>query len=255
MKLHIAYFYPKLLNLYGDTGNVEILAHRAKARNIDVEVTTIGVDTSLSPSLLDSVNFVFMGGGPDSSQKNLHQDLIGNKADFITDYIHNGGAGLYICGAYQLLGKYYKSSDGTEILGVGALNFYTEHFGTHKQRCVGNITCTFEKALKSEITKNYPHAPHTLVGFENHGGRTYFLSNELHPLATVKNGFGNNGEDKTEGTLYKNSVGTYLHGPILSKNPHLADLLIQKSLNIESLEPLSVDRYIWIAHKKAVLSK
>ena len=143
MRLRIGYFYPEQLNLYGDNGNVEILVYRAKKRGIDVEVENVGLQTSLGKKF----DLVLMGGGPDSSQKEVYEDLIKVKGVYLKDYINSGGFGLYICGAYQLLGNYYKSADGSVLEGLGAFDLYTEHFGNEellrnkKPRCIGNVVC------------------------------------------------------------------------------------------------------------------
>lgn len=251
MKLVIGYFYPKLLNLYGDNGNVEILVSRAKRRNIEVEVVEITPDFRFNEDVLRRLNIVFMGGGPDSSQKGMYEDLVKNKGDYLRDYVENDGLGLYICGAYQLMGNYYKASDGKILDGLGIFNLHTQHFGNHKPRCIGNVVSEIDSSLRHVIPFNVNNKiGNTLVGFENHGGRTY-LSDEVLPFAKVKKGFGNNGEDATEGALYKSSIGTYLHGPILSKNPHLADYLIASALGLDTLSALE-DNFIIDAHQAAL---
>jgi CobQ-like glutamine amidotransferase family enzyme len=155
--------------------------------------------------------------------------------------------GLFICGSYQLLGHYYKSADGTELKGLGVFDMYTQHFGNTKARCIGNVVCEIAPELRhDEVFNAVNKIGSTLVGFENHGGRTY-LGKGLLPLAKIIKGFGNNGEDSAEGVLFKNSVGTYLHGPILSKNPHLADYLICKALKLDFLETLD-DNLINTSH-------
>lgn len=237
-KLVIGYFYQKQLNLYGDNGNVEILVARAKARGFDTEVLTIDTTTTPSADILAKINLVFMGGGPDAGQKLVYQDLIQNKGAYLKDYIQSGGVGLYICGSYQLLGNYYKSADGAKLQGLGAFDLYTEHFGPTKPRCIGNTLVKLNTALLEDTVFNAVNTlGETLVGFENHGGRTYLGKNIL-PLGFVSKGYGNNGVDTTEGVYYKNSIGTYLHGPILSRNAHLADYLIAKSLGLTTLARL-----------------
>jgi CobQ-like glutamine amidotransferase family enzyme len=231
-KLVIAYLYPDLLNLYGDNGNVEILSYRARKRGFDVEV---------SENITKKTNLVFMGGGPDESQRKMYKDLIENKGKHLKDYIENNGVGLFICGSYQLLGNYYKSSDGSVLKGLGVFDLYTKHSGNKEPRCVGN---TFAR-LSEDILKDPFFVPNnmigkTLVGFENHGGRT-FLDEKEKPFAKIVKGHGNNSKDKTEGVLHKNSIGTYFHGPLLSRNPHLADFLIAKALGIYKLERLNDD--------------
>lgn len=235
MKFKIGYFYSEDLNLYGDNGNVEVLVQRCLARGINVEVIEIGVRDLVTPNETGDLNFVFMGGGPDSSQKSMYEDLLQNKRSYLEDYIESGGVGLFICGSYQLLGQYYKAADGSILDGLGFVDFYTENFGLEKPRCIGNIVCEINPELRHDPIFNANNKIGSdLVGFENHGGRTY-LGSTVSPFGKVLSGSGNNGEDNTEGILYKNIIGTYLHGPLLSKNPHIADYLIAKSLKIDRL--------------------
>jgi lipid II isoglutaminyl synthase (glutamine-hydrolysing) len=262
MRLKIGYFYPKELNLYGDNGNVEILIQRARWRNIDAEIFNIDSTTTPEEILDARINLVFMGGGPDSGQKTMYKDLLENKKDFLVDYVENEGVGLFICGAYQLMGHYYKAADGSVLDGLGIFDLYTQHFGNHKPRCIGNMVCKLNSELLGDETfKNVNFIGDNLVGFENHGGRTYLGSDldkgvvpsagtTIKPLAKVVIGHGNNGEDKTEGAWYKNSFGTYSHGPVLSKNPHFADYLIAKALKTTTLSPLD-DTLIKTAHLSA----
>ena len=246
-KLRIAYFYSDLLNLYGDNGNVEILVHRARARGFLVEVLRVNPETNLTSAAMKSVNFVFMGGGPDSSQKYMGNDLREKKGPYLKEYIEAGGVGVFVCGAYQLLGKYYKSADGTVIDGLGILDTYTQHFGHDKPRCVGNVVCALAPGVLADpVFASVNGVGTTLVGFENHGGRTY-LGNAAHALARVTAGFGNNGDDGTEGIIYKNTLGTYLHGPLFARNPHVVDWLMAKSLRLDTLRPLD-DSLVIAAH-------
>lgn len=245
--MKIAYFYPELLNLYGDNGNVEILSYRAKKRGIDVKVIRVGLDTKLDSNFMSEVDVVFMGGGPDSSQKAMYKDLKQEKGPYLKEYILSGGVGIFICGSYQLLGNYYKASDGLVLEGLGIFDLHTEHFGKTKPRCIGNTVAQIEKTiLEDEYFKSVNRTGDLLVGFENHGGRTY-LSKNLKPFARVVMGHGNNSEDGTEGVVYKNAIGTYFHGPILARNPHLADYLIAKSLGRYDLVELD-DKLIIAAH-------
>lgn len=242
-KLKIGYFYSDLLNLYGDTGNVEILLYRALHRGYETEVVSVDLDTKIDSSVMSGINMIFMGGGPDASQQDLYRDLVENKGPYIREYVEDGGVGLFICGSYQLFGHYYKAADQSILGGLGIFRLHTEHFGNHKPRCIGNICIEASLSLGDSSYGN------TVVGFENHGGRTY-LDPGVQPFGKVLAGFGNNGEDFTEGVTYKNSIGTYLHGPILSKNPHLADYLLKKSLGVEELVDLE-DNLIHTAHDQA----
>lgn len=196
-----------------------------------------------------------MGGGPDSSQKQLYDDLINTKGPFLRDFIENNGVSLFICGSYQLLGHYYRSLHGSvadgstlDLKGVSALDLYTVHYGHASKRCVGNIICELDSKLLSDpVFISVNNIGKTAVGFENHGGLTY-LNKGTMPLGKVIHGFGNNLEDMTEGVFYKNTIGTYMHGPLLSKNPHIADYLIAKATKQASLVKLDVDAIIEKSH-------
>lgn len=254
MKLNIAYLYQEKLDLYGDTGNIEVLKYRAEKRGIKVTVVNIGLSTPVKANTFKDIHIVFMGGGPDSGQKDVYQDLVKNKGSFLRDYIEKGGVGLFICGSYQLLGNYYKASDDSILQGLGIFNVYTEHYGAKVPRCIGNVVAE----LSTDITedpyfKNNNYMGNYIVGFENHGGRT-FLEDKALPFASVLKGNGNNAEDIYEGVIYKNAIGTYFHGPMLTKNPHLADFLIAKSLGIEKLIKLD-DYIITAAHNNALKLK
>jgi lipid II isoglutaminyl synthase (glutamine-hydrolysing) len=241
MKFVVGYFYPSLLNLYGDSGNVEILVKRAEMRGYETEVVRVEKDFTLNAEVMKSFNVVFIGGGPDSGQKLVHRDLLDSKGPYIKEYVENGGVGLFVCGSYQLLGNYYRSSDGEELEGLGLFDLHTEHFGNKKSRCIGNVVCEISEELRVDPVFNAVNKIGSyLVGFENHGGRTYLGDRSL-PLAKVVSGHGNNSEDGTEGILYKNCVGTYLHGPVLAPNPHLADYLIAKGLGVDLLQELNDD--------------
>lgn len=254
LELKIAYFYPKLLNLYGDNGNVEILTARAKRRGISVRVIHIDRSVILDSHLLSGINLIFMGGGPDSSQRAIYEDLKKSKGPYIKDYVENNGVGLYICGSYQLLGNYYKSNNGSILEGLGVFDLYTEHFGNKKPRCIGNTIAKLTSYITEDETfRNVSVLGDAIVGFENHGGRTY-LKNKIIKLAEVTTGHGNNSEDKTEGIYYKNSLGTYFHGPFLARNPHIADFLIAKALKLDKLEKLD-DSLIVSAHTASLKFK
>lgn len=235
MILRVLYLYPELLNLYGDRGNIETLYHRTSKRGIGFEVREARLGKVLNKEDFEWANFVFMGGGSDLNQKILYEDLLLNKKGFLSDYVESGGVGLYICGAYQLLGNYYETEVGEKIQGLGILNFYTKNEGV-KNRSVGNIKTILNKDTKDEVFKT--KQDRYLIGFENHGGQTYFLD-KLHPFGKVVKGFGNNRKEKTEGLIYKHTFGTYLHGPILPNNPAFCDYLIKKALDIKDLEPLN----------------
>jgi len=223
MKLTIGYLYGDLMNIYGDTGNIIALKKRAQWRDIDVEVRNISVGDKLKPN---EVDIFFFGGGQDQSQVAVARDLKeSGKVKVIKKEVERGVPLLAICGGYQLLGEYYQPFDGPKLPGVGIFPAYTE---ASDDRMIGNIV------IDSILGK--------LVGFENHSGKTY-LKKGAQPLGKVISGFGNNGEDKTEGCIYKNAIGCYMHGSLLPKNPQLADWLIQKALDVKygkeiKLEPV-----------------
>lgn len=213
-KLTIGWLYPELMSTYGDRGNIIVLRKIAEDHNINVEILRINQDSEAK--ILESCDLLFMGGAQDLQQEIVNKDLLGEKGETLSRRIEKGIPGLYICGAYQFLGHYYKDSYGTEIKGLGIFDMYTES-ESNKPRLIGPIVVE-ENGL--------------LVGFENHGGRTY-LRNPKDAFAKVVKGFGNNGSDKTEGIRYKNSVGTYMHGPILPCNPSLAVSLLTLAIEMK----------------------
>ncbi len=221
MKIKILHLFPDLLNLYGDKGNIECMRKRLMWRGIETEVVSY---TSDGGGDLSNADIVFIGGGSDREQKIVCDKLLKHK-DAIKEYVENDGVLVAVCGGYQLLGKYYKMADET-IEGLDILDIYTEQ---GKDRLIGNIV------LKSDITGN------EIVGFENHGGRTY-IGNHT-PLGEVVTGRGNDEKSGYEGVVYKNVVATYLHGPLLPKNPKLCDYILTNALKkkypeFEGLSPL-----------------
>ncbi|MFA5770689.1 MAG: cobalamin biosynthesis protein CobQ [Patescibacteria group bacterium] len=215
MEIKIGWLYPDLMSTYGDRGNIITLSYRLSKMGMKSIVNKISINEP--GELISKMDLIFMGGAQDKQQEIVNKDLI-NKGAFLKKAINDGVPGLYVCGAYQFLGKYYKEADGNIINGIGAFDLYTESPGSNIPRCIGNII------IESEL---FPGVK--LVGFENHGGRTYLADKKL-AFANVVQGYGNNGEDRTEGIYYKNSFGTYLHGPILPKNPEIADYLIIKAV-------------------------
>lgn len=210
-KIVIGWLYPTLMNVYGDIGNLKTLQKRLEWRSINYDVKYL--ETGFNSSELKECDILLMGGAQDKQQEIVAKDLFSKKEE-LKKLIENNTPGLYVCGAYQFLGNYYKKSNGEIIKGLGIFDLYTQNL--EDTRLIGNII------VNSELFDK-------LIGFENHGGKTY-LGKYLKPLGKVIKGFGNNGSDQTEGAIYKNSIGTYLHGPILPKNPKLADYLIQKAL-------------------------
>lgn len=213
MKIVIGYLYGDLMNIYGDTGNIIALQKRAQWRGIDVKVKMISVGDKLKKGQVD---LFFFGGGQDQQQEAVAKDLIkSGKGKVIKQEVERGVPLLSICGGYQLLGDYYKPHKGPKLPGVGLFKAYTL---ASYERMIGNII------IESQFGK--------LVGFENHSGKTYLKKDSL-PLGLVLKGHGNNGEDGTEGYIYKHAIGCYMHGSLLPKNPKLADWLTTKALELK----------------------
>ncbi len=234
MDLRIAHLYAHFLNIYGDRGNILTLQRRALWRNISVSITAIGLGEKIDP---DHFDLFFVGGGQDKQQQVIALDLIKRK-QVIHEAAGQGAVILAICGGYQLLGHYYKPHDGDELKGISLLDAFTV---AGNRRMIGNV-----------VIKRSDGS--TLVGFENHSGKT-FLGKELKALGRVLIGNGNNGEDGLEGAECGSVYGTYLHGSLLPKNPQFADHLITQALsrrhgkvNLTTLD----DSLESLAHKRAL---
>ena len=213
MELKICHLYPDVLNLYGDGGNIRCLTQRLKWRGMGAEVVKMPIGSRES---LAGFDLVFIGGGQDFEQQVLLEDLHRGRDRELVAAVEDGMTILAICGGYQMLGTYYETHDGKRCDFVGALDLYTAGART---RMIGNYMYRVSESLGG----------FTVVGFENHSGKTR-LGAKVEALGTVLAGFGNNGEDGTEGAHYKNVFGTYSHGPLLPKNPAFADLLIKTAL-------------------------
>lgn len=209
LTISIAHLYPKLLNLYGDIGNIITLTKRCLWRGIKVEFEQINIGDSIK-----NHDLYFIGGGQDKQQEEVAQELYSQKNELIAQR-DDGAVFLGICGGYQLFGHYYQPHDKDKLQGISLMDAYTI---AGKNRFIGNVT------IKTDFLE-----PKTLVGFENHSGLTY-LQGETKPLGITVIGNGNNGKDGSEGGRYKNVFGTYLHGSLLPKNPHFADYLITLAL-------------------------
>lgn len=208
MTYRLAWLYPDLLELYGDTGNIILLRKRCAAAGINLEVDQFSIGDNAD---LASYDFIFLGGGSDREQQIFYKDLMGRREAFI-DAIEADVVTVLICGGYQLFGEYYRDAEGTQIDGMGIFDYYT--IGD-SPRTIGYLV------TETEIDGQRL----SLAGFENHSGLTY---NVATPLARVVRGTGNNRVDEFEGVCHGNLIGTYMHGPLLARNPGLTDALLQR---------------------------
>lgn len=215
MKLEIFHLYPEAMNLYGDLGNIITLVRRASWRRIEAKVTQVKVGGNVD---FKEADLIFLGGGQDRGQAIIAPDLL-KKGKAIIEAVENGLVALTICGGFQLFGKYFKTHTGLEMKGISLFDAYTV---AGDKRLIGNVV-----VKPGSWAKDFDFG--NLVGFENHSGKTY-LGDNLQPLGNLVKGFGNIGDGKTEGAVYKNAFGSYLHGSLLPKNPWLADYLIFKAL-------------------------
>lgn len=213
-KLVIGHFYPDLLNLYGDRGNVLALVKCAQSSGIEVELKQISVGDDLKEGDID---IGFIGGGQDSEQNIMNDDLVNVKGPVIKNMIEDNVVFFTVCGGYQMLGKYYKEHDGSMLKCLGAIDYYTE-----------GEDVRFINDTVYELTLDDGRKV-TCAGFENHSGRTY-LGEGVKPFMKVIKGHGNNGKDGFEGMRYKNAIGTYSHGSFLPKNPEVTELLLRAAL-------------------------
>ncbi|WP_311407526.1 type 1 glutamine amidotransferase [Liquorilactobacillus uvarum] len=209
--LKIAHLYGDLMNTYGDIGNILVLNYYAKKMNVTLTSEIVSLNQSFDPKKFD---LAFFGGGQDYEQVIVSKDIQNKKKD-LTDFIEDNGPMLAICGGYQLLGQYYIGAAGERIEGINALPHYTK--SQDHNRFIGDIV------IKNAETNQTYH------GFENHNGIT-FLGTGERPLGTVVSGHGNNGQDKSEGAIYKNVFCSYFHGPILARNGELAKRLLLVAL-------------------------
>lgn len=219
--LSIAWLYATKMNIYGDRGNVIALTQRARWRGIDVTVHETGIGEPIPAD----ADILFFGGGQDQSQVDVARDLQGAKGEAIREAVEAGAAALTICGGYQLFGHEYLPHESDPLPGIGLFDVVSK---AGPERFIGNVV------VESQWGE--------LVGFENHSGLT-FLGDGLQPMGKVSVGRGNNGQDGTEGAIYRNALGCYMHGALLPKNPRLTDWLIEAGLRhchgeLPDLEPL-----------------
>jgi CobQ-like glutamine amidotransferase family enzyme len=214
MKFTIGWLYPDLMNIYGDRGNILTLLRRAEWHGFQASVVELGRGVATQ---MDEIDVFFFGGGQDREQALIYDDLREFKQASLQQAVESGAQVLAVCGGYQLLGHYYQTGDGERYDGIGLIDVRTE---AGKKRFIGDVVVF---SAIDGLT------PSTLVGFENHSGRT-FLGPNARPLGKVLKGHGNNGSDHQEGCVQGGVIGTYMHGSLLPKNPHLADHLIAGAL-------------------------
>ena len=237
MRIRVGHLYPEYLNIYADRGNIAVLARRATLRGHDLEVVSISVGDEVRP---DQHDLLYIGGGQDREQALIAPDLAA-KGPRIEAAVAGGAALLAVCGGYQLLGRGYLGRHGDSMPGIGLFPHETV---AGERRMIGDVL------LECELD---PGEPRTIAGFENHAGRTR-LDPGAVPLGRVVAGFGNDGESGYEGVRVGRAIGTYLHGPLLPRNPWLADWLLSQALahatggDPPELEPLP-DRLEAEAHR------
>lgn len=213
LRLTLVHLYPDLMNVYGDRGNIITFRRRCAWRGIELDVQPVSLGDRLNP---EETDLIFFGGGQDREQAVISPDFVTEKGAAVREAVEGGAALLAVCGGYQLLGHTYTTVDGQELPGVGVFDVRSV---PGSRRHIGNLVAEVE----------LHGATRTLVGFENHSGQTY-LGPGCRPLGKVLQGGGNNGEDGTEGAIYREAYGCYLHGSLLPKNPWFADHLIQRAL-------------------------
>jgi CobQ-like glutamine amidotransferase family enzyme len=210
VRIRVGHLYPDYLNIYADRGNIAVLAVRARARGHELDVQPIGMRDAVP---VGEVDLFYVGGGQDREQELVAHDLVA-KAEPLREAVERGAAFLAVCGGYQLLGRSYLDVAGHELPGIGLLPLQTV---AGDRRMIGDVLLECEWAGE------------TLAGFENHAGRT-ILDEGAEPLGRVVAGFGNDGRSGLEGCRYRRAYGTYLHGPLLPRNPWLADRLLEEAL-------------------------
>ena len=226
MRIVVGHLFPDYLNIYADRGNMAVLAQRAAWRGHELEVRALGPGDGVRPGEHD---LYYVGGGQDREQE-LIAPALAAMGPNLQEAIEGGAAALAVCGGYQLLGRFYRDRSGDELLGAGVLPLHTV---AGERRMIGDVL------LECELE---PGEHRTLAGFENHAGRTV-LDAGAEPLGRVLAGFGNDGESGSEGCRAGRVLGTYLHGPLLPRNPWLADWLLAQALahrtgEAPELEPL-----------------
>ncbi len=226
MELTLGWLYPKLMSTYGDRGNVICLQRRCEWRDIGVNI--LKLDQTCGAVEIAQADIIVGGGAQDRQQELVMRDLQGEKAAMLKTQLDEGVPGVFTCGSPQLLGHYYEPALGQRIDGLGLLDMVSKHPGPDAKRCIGNVVFEITASPLREELMAMLGEPPVVIGFENHGGRTYL--NRVSPLGKVRSGSGNNGEDGFEGAFHQKAIATYSHGPLLPKNPFLADWLIRTAL-------------------------
>jgi lipid II isoglutaminyl synthase (glutamine-hydrolysing) len=246
--LRLAHLYPEHMNIYGDRGNIIALTRRCQWRGIPLEVHPVTVGTTVE---WEHYDLAFFGGGQDSGQALIADDLLLRQSKGLARAIEDGLVMLAICGGYQLLGHHFLTHAGEQLPGVGVLDVHTVG---GKKRLIGNTVVQLTAHNGPPARPDMHRSPY-LVGFENHSGRTYHGPAVL-PLAKVVTGYGDNGEDGLSGVIYRNTIGCYLHGSLLPKNPHLTDHLITLAIQrrYDALPTLALldDTLEWQTHHLVV---
>jgi CobQ-like glutamine amidotransferase family enzyme len=223
VKLTIAHLYPDYLNIYADRGNLAVLTERSRLRGIDISVVSVGIG---EPTPVEEIDLYYVGGGQDREQAVVAPDLAA-RGEVLREAISAGRVLLAVCGGYQLLGRYYRDRSGRDQRGAGVFPLKTV---AGERRLIGDVLIECE--LESGVRR-------TVAGFENHAGRT-LLDAGAGAFGRVVAGFGNDGESGYEGCRIVNAIGTYLHGPLLPRNPWLADWLILRAAEFRTGEPATL---------------
>ncbi len=210
MKIRVGHLYPDYLNIYADRGNIAVLARRAEARGHELDVRPIGIGDDVPAG---EVDLFYVGGGQDREQALVARDLAAKEGP-LREAVEDDAAFLAVCGGYQLLGTFYRDLAGDELPGVGILPLHT---------------VAGERRMIGDVLLDCDWAGETLAGFENHAGRT-ILDPGAEPLGRIVSGFGNDGASGFEGCRYRKVYGTYLHGPLLPRNPWFADRVLEDAL-------------------------
>lgn len=254
MKIAIGWLYPTLMSTYGDRGNVICLQRRCQWRGIEVEIVPLRKSTEIAE--FNRVDIIVGGGAQDRQQEIVMRDLQGEKAQALQEKLDQGTPGVFTCGSPQLLGHYYEPALGKRINGLGLLDMVSQHPGIEAQRCIGNLVFEITASpIARELTEILGEKP-LVIGFENHGGRTYLQ--DVQALGKVIKGYGNNGEDGTAGAFYQNAIATYAHGPLLPKNYFVADWLIKKALQRKYEREIvlsTLDDSLAVAGRKSMLQR